>query len=81
MAPARSTVTPVGPSSRTLTAAWPSIGGMPLALPATVLMMPLVTMRILLLPKSAMYRFPARSTAISVGREMAAFFAGPPSPL
>ena len=52
-----------------------------MALPATVLMMPLVTMRILLLPKSAMYRFPARSTAISVGREMAAFFAGPPSPL
>ena len=71
MVPPRSTVTPVGPSSRALTATSPSISGAPLFRPATVVMIPLVTMRILLLPKSAMYRFPARSTATSVGSEIA----------
>ena len=72
MFPLRSTVRPVGPSSRALTASSPSIGGTPLFLPAAVVMIPLVTMRTLLLPKSAMYRFPARSTATSGGSEMPA---------
>ena len=49
--------------------------------PATVLIMPLATRRILLLPKSAMYTLPAPSTATSVGSESAAAARGPPSPL
>ena len=79
--PLRSIVTPVGPSSRTLIASFAldrrRAAGI---LPATVVMVPLLTIRIRLLPKSAMYRFPARSAATSGGSEMPAPVAGPPSP-
>src|ERR1039458_3730836 len=50
-------------------------------LPANVLMVPVgLTRRIRLFPRSVMYRFPALSLTQSVGPNIAAAVAGPPSP-
>src|SRR5437016_592387 len=78
--PASSTATPNGPFN------WAPVAD-PLSplkpcapLPATVVITPLETVRMRLLPQSAMYRLPAASTATAVGENNCALVAGPASP-
>ena len=52
----------------------------PVPLPAMVVMVPLVTLRMRLLPESAMYKFPVESIATPTGDISWALVAGPLSP-
>src|SRR3954452_6319768 len=74
--------TSYGARSRAAVAGPPSPVLPAVALPATgEVGAPGVTLRILLLPESAMYRFPAASNARRTGALSRAAVAGPPSPV
>ena len=77
MSPRGSTATRTGENKAAEVAGPPSP---PLPPPATVLIMPCETLRIRAFPVSAMYRFPAESTAIPYGDCNVADVAGPLSP-
>jgi hypothetical protein len=71
---------PAGRESDALVAGPPLPANPSLPLPATVVIVPPDTFRIRLLKESAMYRFPAESTATPIGVNNDALVAGPPSP-
>src|SRR5881296_1293217 len=80
--PVGSTATSLGLFNDAEVAGPPSPLNPCVSLPAIVLMIPAVlTLRIRLLPSSAMYTFPAGSTATPTGKLNSAEVAGPPSPL
>ena len=79
-APSRNTL--VGELSAALVAGPPSPPKLAVPSPATVVMMPVlaVTLRMRLLPLSAINKLPAASTATPLGRKSWALVASPPSP-
>src|SRR5579884_1818048 len=78
--PAESAATAVGQPMPAAVAGPPSPVEEREPLPATVLMIPAVTLRIRRLPRSAMYRLPLGSKATASGRESFALVARHPSP-
>ena len=79
--PAESMATPAGAIQLRAggRAVVPAVATVPF--PATVVITPFETLRMRLLPQSAMYRFPAESTATPCGLLNCALVAGPLSPL
>src|SRR4051812_37171948 len=79
--PSESTATAQGLNSSALVAGPPSPKNPAVPLPATVVMIPLApTFRTLLLPGSAIYKFPLASTATLCGNDSPALVAAPLSP-